>query len=306
MKVPKLHKPDAAHLADNAAHAMEKLEERRSTAFGLAVWRRFSEIDGSTRAALIALELFTTVLPLLLIGYASSKSFSSNFNVGDLVVNQMALSGSVATYVRGAFSAGNAMRSVWSVVGVFGFLIWAVPFTALVARTFGLAWKRASFPLGQSILRGTVWFALYGSTLALQYALRDRAHQPGHHVGAFLAGLVTLFVFWSLTPPILVRNGWYGWRSLWVSGLTGVVIIGLILQPIGRVVVPKLLEGWMSFGSIGVALGFITWVGIIGVGWVVVACVGGVVFERTATAGTVLEAEQINPAAESAPAAPPA
>ena len=300
MKSPK---DTASRVADRATvtatHAMEKLEERRSTAFGLAVYRRFEEIDGWTRATLIAFELITTVLPLLLIGYAYSTNFSSTFSLGDAVVNQLALSGSVAGFVRDAFAKGDAMRSIWSFIGVFGFLIWAIPFTALVARTFGMAWRREKFPLGQSILRGTAWFLLYGVTLATSYATRSSESSPGIQVEALLLGMLSLFVLWSLTPVILVRNGFVGWHNLWTSGVAGVVVMGLIMQPLGRIVVPKLLEGWMSFGSIGVALGFMTWAGIMGVSWVVIACIGGVLWERSASAHSVLAAE-----AGSAEAAP--
>lgn len=281
----------AGRATESATHAMEKLEERRSTAFGLAVYRRFDEIDGWTRATLIAFELITTVLPLLLIGYAYSTNFSSTFSLGDAVVNQLALSGSVAGFVRDAFAKGDAMRSIWSFVGVFGFLIWAVPFTALVARTFALAWRREKFPLGQSILRGTAWFVLYGVTLSTSYATRSWESAPGIQPGAVFVGMLGLFILWSLTPVILVRNGFVGWHHLWTSGVTGVVVMGLIMQPLGRIVVPKLLEGWMSFGSIGVALGFMTWAGIMGISWVVIACIGGVVWERSASAHTVLDAQ---------------
>ena len=44
-------------------------------------------------------------------------------------------------------------------------------------------------------------------------------------------------------------------------------------------------------GPIGVAMALMTWCGVIGIGWVLTACVGAVLWERTAPPETVIESQ---------------
>jgi hypothetical protein len=52
-----------------------------------------------------------------------------------------------------------------------------------------------------------------------------------------------------------------------------------------------LLIGWTGFGPIGVAMALMTWCGVIAIGWVVTACVGAVLWERTAPSETVIDSQ---------------
>jgi hypothetical protein len=56
-------------------------------------------------------------------------------------------------------------------------------------------------------------------------------------------------------------------------------------------VFPILLDGWAQFGPIGVSMTIMTWVGVIGVAWVVTACASAIVWERNAPATIVIEAQ---------------
>ena len=127
-------------------------------------------------------------------------------------------------------------------------------------------------------------------------ALRDSISFAGNHGGAvrvllFIAALIPVWIFWSLTPRLLVRDGGEGPKYLMLAGLAGVAIEGIILPLTARVVFPKLLEGWVGFGPIGVSMALMTWCGVIGVGWVATACVTAVLWERNAPATTVIEAQ---------------
>jgi len=103
--------------------------------------------------------------------------------------------------------------------------------------------------------------------------------------------LVPIWLFWSATPALLVREGWRGGRFLLKAGLAGVAIQGVVL-PVGlRLVFPPMLSSWTGFGPIGVSMAIITWCGVIGISWVVIACLGAVLWERSAPADTVLAAE---------------
>jgi hypothetical protein len=58
-----------------------------------------------------------------------------------------------------------------------------------------------------------------------------------------------------------------------------------------RLVFPPMLDSWTGFGPIGVAMAIITWCGVIGISWVVTACLSAVLWERSAPATTVLAVE---------------
>ena len=86
-------------------------------------------------------------------------------------------------------------------------------------------------------------------------------------------------------------RGGRGLRYLALAGLAGVVIDGTIIPLAARVIFPPLLSGWNGFGPIDVAMALMTWCGVIGIGWVVTACVGAVLWERTAPSETVIESQ---------------
>ena len=66
--VPEL--PREIHdLTKSFAHRLEQLEDSRSLGVPVATTRRFFEIEGLDLGGLLALELFTTVIPLILIGF---------------------------------------------------------------------------------------------------------------------------------------------------------------------------------------------------------------------------------------------
>ena len=114
-----------------------------------------------------------------------------------------------------------------------------------IAGIFAKAWRREQFGLGQRLLRGATWFVLYLTMIAL----RERIAFGGDHSGAirallFVAALVPVWIFWSLTPVLLVRDGGRGLRYLALAGLAGVVIDGTILPLAARILFPPLLIGW--------------------------------------------------------------
>ena len=80
------------------------------------------------------------------------------------------------------------------------------------------------------------------------------------------------------------------------AGLVGVLVDGVIMGVAVRIVFPVLLDGWEQFGPIGVSMTLMTWSGVVGVAWVVTACVSAIVWEHNAPAATVIEAQTAVPA----------
>ena len=257
-----------------------------------AIVARFNEIDGGTLGILVSIELFTTVLPLIIIGFSYLSGFAENVSPGTLFIRELGLGYPLNDRVRAAFGASSGLRSSWTFIGVAGFLVWGIPMSITIAGIFAKAWRREQFGLTERLLRGATWFVLYLTMIAL----RERITFGGDQTGAirallFVAAQIPVWIFWSLTPVLLVRDGGRGRTYLALAGLAGVVIDGTILPLAARVFFPQLLSGWDGFGPIGVAMALMMWCMVMGIGWVVTACVGAVLWERTAPPETVIESQ---------------
>ena len=269
-----------------------RLDESRKKRPAAAIVARFNEIDGSTQGVLVSIELFTTVIPLIIIGFSYFSGFAENVSPGTLLIRELGLEYPLNDRVRAAFGASSGLRSSWTFIGVAGFLVWGIPMSITIAGIFAKAWRREQFGLGERLLRGATWFVLY----LMMIALRERITFASNQTGAirallFVAALAPVWIFWSLTPVLLVRDGGRGRTYLALAGLAGVLIDGTILPLAARILFPQLLSGWDGFGPIGVAMALIMWCMVMGIGWVVTACVGAVLWERTAPSETVIESQ---------------
>lgn len=274
-----------------AKDRLERLEQGKRTGPLVAIARRFGEVAGMDQSGLLAVELFTTIVPLMVIGYAVANRFSADLNPGNLVIRNMNLSGSSAETVRHTFSSARDLSKVWSVTGLASFLFWGIPMSLTVSRLFNLAWRREPFEIGWRILRGFGWFLFYLVTIAASLKISAYGEDAMTRSGLFIVSAAPYAVFWAVTPLILVRDGGKGWPYLWRVGLMGAVVDSIALRLTARIVFPWLLAGWDGFGPIGVALTIMTWCGIIGTGWVITACATAVLWERAAPVDTVLAAQ---------------
>ncbi|MGA3257175.1 MAG: hypothetical protein ABSD32_24400 [Mycobacterium sp.] len=269
-----------------------RLADSRKVRPAAAIVARFNEIDGGTLGVLVSIELFTTVLPLIIIGFSYLSGFAENVSPGILFIRELGLGYPLNDRVRAAFGASSGLRSSWTFIGVAGFLVWGIPMSITIAGIFAKAWRREQFGLTERLLRGATWFVLYLTMIAL----RERITFGGDQTGAirallFVAAQIPVWIFWSLTPVLLVRDGGRGRTYLALAGLAGVVIDGTILPLAARILFPQLLSGWDGFGPIGVAMALMMWCMVMGIGWIVTACVGAVLWERTAPPETVIESQ---------------
>lgn len=257
-----------------------------------AVLSRFKDIDGGTQGVLISVQLFTVVIPLMILGFGFFSGFADNASPGTVWIRELGLDGSTKDTVRGAFGESSGLRSYWTFLGIAAFTVWGIPMAIMVAGMFAKAWQRDQFSRPQRLARGVLWFALYLTMIIL----RERIAYGTDYTGLtqfvmFVVALIPVWVFWSLTPVVLVRDGGHGFKYLALAGFAGVVIDGIIIPVIGRVIFPSVIDGWTAFGPIGVAMALMTWCGLLGTGWVITACVGAVLWERTAPTDTVLQAQ---------------
>ena len=257
-----------------------------------AVLARFKAIDGASQGVLISVQLFTVVIPLMILGFSYLSGFAANASPGTVWIRELGQNGAASDTVRGAFGDTAGLRSYWTLIGIAAFGVWGIPMAMVVASMFAKAWQREQFGGGQRLARGALWFLLYATMLVL----RERIAYGADYAGAtqllmFVIALVPVWVFWSLTPVVLVRDGGHGVKYLALAGIAGVVVDGTIIPVVGRIVFPAVIDGWTEFGPIGVAMALMTWCGVIGTGWVITACVGAVLWERTAPTETVIEAQ---------------
>ena len=263
----------------------------------VAIVERYQEIDGSTLGLMVSVLLFTTVIPLMLLGFCYFDGFAENVSPGTIWIRELGLGHPRSDQVRGAFGDSAGLESNWTFFGVAGFLVWGIPMAITVAGIFARAWRRAPLPLVPRVLRGTAWFLLYLAMMASRERIVFGAsHTPVVLLLLFVVAQVPVWIFWSLTPVLLIRDGARGRAYLAMAGLAGVVIDGLAIPLTGRLLFPTLLDGWNGFGPIGVSMALLTWCGVIGTGWILTACVGAVLWERRAPAETVIESQTAVPA----------
>ena len=261
----------------------QRLKQSPRTALLVAVVERFVEIGGWTQSGLLSIQLFATVIPLIIIGFAYLSGFAENASVGDLFIRDLGLRPPLGDRVREAFGSSSGILSVWTFFGIAGFLACGIPMSIQVAAMFTRAWRRQPFGLAEQLARGAIWFTLYLGTMAVHERIGFAGqHRAGGRAALLALALVPVWIFWSLTPLLLVRDGARGLRSLALAGFAGVVIDGIVLATAFQLGFPKMLEGWTGFGPMGVAMTLMTWCGFLATGWVAVACTGAIVWERNA------------------------
>jgi hypothetical protein len=269
-----------------------RLQESRRLKPLTAVVARYNEIDGGTQGAVVSTQLFTTVIPLMIIGFSYMSGFADNASPGTIFTRQFALEHPLNDRMREAFGNSAGLRADWTLIGVASFLIWGIPMSATVAAMFAKAWRRQQYGLLTRLLRGTAWFALYLVTITVRERIMFGHHIHGAGRGLlFVVALIPVWIFWSLTPVLLVRDGGRGLTPLALAGLAGVVIDGIAIPLGSRLLFPSLLHDWDGFGPIGVAMALLVWCGVVGAGWVLTACVGAVLWERHAPSEMVIDSQ---------------
>jgi hypothetical protein len=268
----------------------DRLKRSRKTALLVAVVKRFVEIDGSALSGLVSIQLFTTVIPLIIIGFAYVSGFASNASVGDLFIRTLGLHHPFDDRVREAFGTASGVQHVWTFLGLGAFLVWGIPMAMRVAAIFAQAWRRPQFGMAERLGRGTVWFVLFLATMDAHERIGFAGqHGAGIRAALLIVSLVPVWIFWSLTPMLLVRDGGRGCKYHLLAGLGGVVIDGILVVAVVRLAFPILLRGWTGFGPMGVAMTLMTWCAVVATGWVVIACTGAIIWERNAPAEIIRE-----------------
>jgi membrane protein len=252
------------------SHRVEPVVDMGFRALG-----RFLHIDGTMRATVISAQAFTSLIPFLVV---TASLAPGDGDLGDHLVDQFNLSGAPATSVDTLFSSAGDGGSTVTWIGVVILLLSGLSFTRAVQQTYARAYEiELKGPKGAA--RGLAWFAFFALWLTTAVVARNVLTDATGPAVGLAAACVTGFVFWLVTPLVLVPG--LDARRL----LPGAVVTGLavgVLSSFSQVWVPLLLK-WSAgkYGLIGIAFSLQTWLLTYAFIVVAAAALGATITERT-------------------------
>jgi hypothetical protein len=264
-----------------------ELEGRPRVGFLLRSIRRFNQIEGKHLSLVIAMNMFVAIIPLFIVGYAILVAFNPDRSFGSFVVNAFHLTGSTADTVEETFSNARSGRSTALSISVISLLITGLDVSATVqlayARAFGVA------PLAG--LRKPSWRSLAAH---FDDGHGDRPGPSCHRRGAVSLGPSAGHTGVSVgATRLLPGDAAFAARpSLRLA--QSVARCGsrhgrrdpgqrLFLVPVA----PLAQRVRHAYGSFGIALSIIAYVGLIALFWVWIAAVMGTYWENKAGSAAV-------------------
>ncbi len=284
---------------------VDAMEQRPLLGFPIASYRRFKEMDGKQLAFVIAGNMFISIIPLFIVGYALIEAFNPDRTFAVVVIQRFHLDGSTAALVRQTFSNAKSGRSVALSLSVGSLFVTGFSVATTVQTAYARAFRVPPMRGVQKFVRGGAWLVLMIATTALALTLRYWSHSRPWWFLVLVVPLVVAcsFVFYLVTPRVLLDLP-LEWRDL-VPGAGVCVVAYAVVNAVSAF----LLRNWLgayghAYGAFGISLAFLSWLGILTAFWVWIAAVAGVYWERFAGAAQVAEIEGL--AAEAAEAAKPA
>jgi membrane protein len=242
---------------------------------------RFDIIDGSDRAAVLALNALLSLIPLAVLGVAVAHVYGiTSGNYADGLGDVLNLHGRTLQYVHDASASVNDSIRSATIVGIGGLLWTAFGFTGALWRVYDRAWGGHSHAGPRAWVRGFAWLVLFtcGHTI-VAIARSDMGHSARDGLVVLMLQLVLGFLVWLVSPSLLL-----GRRLPW-----RVVAPGAALTAVGTVaflagsslVMPGLVDDYAApLGPIGVAIALGFWLWAIAYLWVASAVVTAVLAER--------------------------
>lgn len=249
------------------ASIKEKLADKPVIGPLLRIQDRFGEIQGDALANGIALQIFLSLIPLLLVAIATIGFVAGDDPTftGD-VVDALGLppDGDGAEALTEAIEAARESRQAATAIGVIGLLWRGLAVVIAFQRAIDRAWQTTTEGLKDK-LRAFLWLLGAGAIFASSFALGTvinflpAALAP---VSVLVALAVNLGLFlWTFVElgrlPV-------GWRAL----LPGAVVCAVgfeLLKLIGTVYVPRLIASSSAlYGSLGIVIALLAWLAFFG------------------------------------------
>ncbi len=274
---------------------VDALEGRRLLGLPIASYRRFREIEGKQLAFVIGGNLFISVIPLFIVGYAIIEAFNPNRSFAIIVIQRFHLEGDTAALVRETFGNASSGRNVALSLSIVSLLVTGFGVATTVQTAYAWAFRVAPLRGLRKFVRGAAWLALMLTVLGLSLTLRYWAQpRPWWFLALMLALMAALnFIFYLVSPRLLLDLP-FEWRHL-VPGAAICVVVNGIVSAVSAIFMRNWLEAYgHAYGGFGIALAFLAWVGIIATFWVWIGAIAGVYWERFATATEAAEIEELS------------
>jgi uncharacterized BrkB/YihY/UPF0761 family membrane protein len=281
--------------ARNVSERAAALEHRPLPGFLIAVYRRFKEIEGKQLAFVIAGNMFISIVPLFIVGYAIIEAFNPHRTFASVIIQRFHLSGSTAALVRQTFSNAESGRNVALSFGIISLLVTGFGVATNVQTAYARAFRVAPMRGVQKFSRGAAWLVLMIVFTSVTLTLRYWAHGNSWWFLILLIPLLLAVSFgFFLVSPRLLLDLPLEWRHL-VPGAAICVVANAIVSAVSAL----FMRNWLSayghaYGGLGIALAFLSWIGVLAAFWVWIGAVAGVLWERYASAQEVADIERLS------------
>jgi len=266
------------------------IERRPLLGLPIASYRRFKEIDGKQLAFVIAGNMFISVIPLFIIGYAIIAAFNPDKTVAAVVIQRFDLHGDTAQLVQHTFANARSGRNVALSLSVISLFVTGFSVATSMQTAFARAFRVPPMHGLHKFVRGGSWLMLMLVNMGLSLTLRYWARsQPWWFLLLVIPLLVAINFGFYLASPRLLLDLPFEWRHL-VPGAAICVVTYAIVGGVSTF----LMRNWLSayghaYGGFGISLAFLSWIGVLATFWVWIAAIAGIYWERFATAGEIAE-----------------
>lgn len=250
----------------NPIHRLRSIVERTLELATLSL-ERLVAIQFVDRSVALGSLAFTALVPLLLIAAAYVPGSDA---LSDDLIKRFDLSGSSADAVRQIFAQPDDVRQSVSWIGVVLLLVSSLSFTRGLQRVYEHAWRLETRGL-RGTRAGLVWIGgivLWSTVFA---TVRHWLVDLGGPITAIVVLLGGNAILWLWSPWILLAKR-IAWHRLVPTALLTSAAMSAI--SVGSVVyMPQAIEtSSASYGPIGIAIAFVSW--LVGIGFALVACAG--------------------------------
>ncbi len=261
----------------------EALEERPRIGFMLRSVRRFDEMGGKHLALVIAINLYISIIPLLILGYAILVAFNPDRSFGAVLVDSFHLTGTTAETVKQTFSSARSGRNTALSISVVSLLITGFDVSATVQLAYARAFRVRPLKGFGKYLRGAAWLFVLLVVTSGVLAIRNFVFDRPWWVLVLIVPVYLLlwFTFFIITPRLLLDLP-FAWRDL-ARGAAVSTAAALLVNGFTAFQLHSWLRAYgQAYGGFGIGLSIIAYLGIIALFWVWIAAVMGVYWERGA------------------------
>jgi uncharacterized BrkB/YihY/UPF0761 family membrane protein len=263
---------------------VHKLEPRPLLGFPIATYRRFKEIEGKQLAFVIGGNMFISVIPLFIVGYAIIEAFNPDRSFAVVVIQKFQLHGDTAALVRQTFTNARSGRDVAVSISVVSLLVTGFGVATTVQTAYARAFRVVPLRGVAKFTRGGAWLLMLLTVTTVTLTLRYWAHsRPWWFLLLVLPPIAAVDFLFYLATPRLLTDVPFEWRHLVPGAAICVLAFGIV-----NAVSVFLMRRWLgtygrAYGAFGVSLAFLSWIGILATFWVWIGAVAGVWWERFAS-----------------------